>query len=442
VLFRSNTNGQVAGENLANIDDAVLGGIAIEYADNIVFDNAQTIGLRAVRAVRDLCPIIPLFAYRWLSVYSDTRFQGWINDTDGGAFGAWNPITITARDGMPNEMRVAVLPSFFDRFFTSLNPFKAGMVLGSSWISKSLFNPYLLVYDSSLETTPDGRAVPRLATSWDILFLGLVPDLNASECRAQYYIDSNAYWTDKVSVDSQDYRFTFQYYANYSVIPGSGLIADVKTLGDHVAGINYNSLEMFSYRVLGALPILPRHIWQGRDPFTWEPAVSDAVGSGPFKVSSFSVDSSLVLTINTAYYPVLDTEPPKLKSLQIIPDNPTPAQTVVLRAYIDDRSRIRNVTLHYAYLVASVGFNHSTQMELGPLGYEATIPAEITATTIYYAINATDVWENSAIVASGSYSRPTTAWSIWQTLNPYAAIASIVGVLVIIGLILRLRHKH
>ncbi len=275
-----------------------------------------------------------------------------------------------------------------------------------------------------------------------MLFLGLVSDLNASESRPQYYIDPNAHWTDNVPVDSQDYRFTFEYYANYSIIAGSSLIVGVKTLGDHVAGINYNSLDMFSYRAFGALPILPRHIWQGRDPFTWEPAVGDAIGSGPFKVLSFSPHSSLVLTINAAYYPVLDTEPPRLKSIQIIPNNPNPAESVVLRANIEDRSEIRNVTLHYTYLVGSVGFNYSTEMKLGPLGYETTIPARVTATTVYYAINATDVWGNSAIVASGSYSRPTTTLSIWQTLSPYIALASIVGALVFVALILRLRNRH
>ncbi len=136
-----NSKRQVVGENVANIDDSRLSQLAIEYGDNIVLGNAKTLGLNAVRAVRDLCPIVPLFAYRWLSVYNDERFQGWANDTYAGAFSAWNPITVTAKGGMPNEMRVAVLPSFFDRFFTSLNPLRARLVLDDTWISKSFSTP-------------------------------------------------------------------------------------------------------------------------------------------------------------------------------------------------------------------------------------------------------------------------------------------------------------
>lgn len=434
-----NANRQVNGENIANIDDYRLNQIATDYNGNIILDEAGTIGLNAVRAVRDLCPIIPLFTYRWLSVYSEARFQGWVNDTNAGAFGAWNPVSVTARPGMQNELRVAVLPSFFDDFFSSLNPFRGGTILGEQWVSKHFFNPYLLVYDSSLETATDGRAVPRLATSWEMLFLGLVPDLTASQSRAQYYIDPNANWTDGVPMDAQDYRFTFEYYATNNLTAYSNLIAGVKTLGDYVAGINYGALDMFSYRILGDLPVLPRHIWESRDPFTWEPGASDVVGSGPFRVFSFLAHSSLVLTINSEYYPVLDTEPPKLKSIDIIPDSPTPAETVVLRAHIYDRSKLRNVTLHYTYHVGSINFSYGTEMELGPLGYEATITAKATATTIYYEVNATDIWGNSAIVAYGSYSRPTTMPPFWQTVTPYLAAAVIIGILVILAGLLRTR---
>lgn len=430
---------EVDGENVANIDDSRLNQLAWEYMDNILLDQARAIGLEAVRVVRDLCPIIPLFAYRWLSVYNDARFQGWVNDSLAGAFGPWNPVSITARTGMPNEMRIAVLPAFFDSFFCSLNLFRTGIVINSDWISKRFFNPYLLVYDSSLETTLDGRAVPRLATSWEMLYLGLVPDLNASQCRTQFYIDPNALWTDGVAVDAQDYRFTLECYANSSVTAYSNLLAGVKTLGDYVAGINYDDLDMFSFRLLGALPILPRHVWEGKNPLNWEPNVQDAIGSGPFKVLSFEPNSSLVLTTNSEYYPVLDTEAPKLKSFYVIPGSPTPAETVVLRAYIEDRSRIRNVMLHYTYRVGSANFSYSSEMELGALGYQGTIPARVTATTVNFEINATDIWGNSAIVVSGYYSRPTTTINFWQTLTPYVIVTAVALASVILAFILKRR---
>jgi len=434
-----NTNWLLYGKNVANINDQTLNQLALNYTDNIVFDQTVALGMKAVRAVRDLCPIVPLFEYRWLSVYSEARFEGWANDTNAGAFSAWNPVSVTVRAGYPNEMRVAVLPAFFDHLFSSLNPFRGGVMIDQDWVSKYVFNPYLLIYDSSLETASDGRAVPRLATSWEMLFLGLVPDLGVSQSRAQYYIDPNAKWTDGVQVDAQDYRFTFGYYANNSLTANSSLFSSVKTVGDYVAGVNYDGRDTFCYRIIGSLPLLPRHIWESKDPLTWEPSIGEVVGSGPYKVFSFQPHSSLVLTINAGYYPVPDTEPPNLKSFQIIPENPTPAETVVIRAHIEDRSRLRNVTLQYTYHVGLINFSYSAEMQPMALGYEGTIEARVTATTVDYKITATDIWGNSAIVASGSYSRPTTTVSFWQILVPYIALLSIVAAVVL--LLAYMRHR-
>ena len=189
-----------------------------------------------------------------------------------------------------------------------------------------------------------------------------------------------------------------------------------------------NSRFMFSYREIGALPILPQHIWNDKDPRAWDPSVEEFLGSGPFVVSSFmqSVSPELVLTKNPTYYPAVDIEPPTLRSLVTIPENPIPAESVVVRAYVDDRSRINNVNLSYIYEVGAINITDSVMMTESASGYEGTIPARVTASRVIYEIVATDVWGNSAVIAIGSYLRETpTGGETW--LGDALMVLGIIG---------------
>ncbi len=401
----------IAGENPANIEDAALDAISAYYLDNIYIDEAPEIGLNALRIVRDLCPVIPLFAERWLSVYTDSNFQGWADEKNGGAYSVWNPVTLTPNSAEVDELIVAVLPEFFSGYFTSLNPFLSGQSIDSDWLFRSQFNPYMLIYDSPIVTTPDGDAVPRASTSWTMYYRGVVTDLRSNQTRARFYCDPNANWTDGTQLDAQDYRFTFEYYSNNSLTNFTGLVEETRVTGDFIIGVTMNSRLMFSYRELGALPILPQHIWYDKDPRAWDLTVEEFLGSGPFVVSSFVQGSNpeLVLTKNPNYYPVVDVEPPTLRSIVMIPENPIPAETVVIRAHVDDRSKIDNVTLSYIYEVGTINITESVMMTESASGFEGTIPARVTASRVIYEIVATDVWGNSAVIATGSYIRETTS---------------------------------
>jgi len=403
----------VAGENPANIEDAALDQVAAYYLDNIFIDEAPVIGLNALRIVRDLCPVIPLFAERWLSVYTDSNYQGWIDERNGGAFSVWNPVTLTPNSAEVGELVVAVLPEFFDGYFTSLNPFLSGQPIDSDWLFRRQFNPYMLIYDSPIATTPDGNAVPRASTSWTMYYRGIVTDLRSNQTRARFYCDPNANWSDGTQLDAQDYSFTFEYYSNNSLTNFTGTVEEIRVTGDFIVGVTMNSRLMFSYRELGALPILPQHIWNDKDPRAWNPTVEEFLGSGPFVVSSFMQGASpeLVLTKNPSYYPVVDVEPPTLLSLVTIPENPIPAETVAIRAYVDDRSKIDKVNLSYVYEIGTINITDSAMMTESASGYEGTIPARITASRVIYEIVATDIWGNSAVIATGSYIRETTSGS-------------------------------
>ncbi|MBD3159155.1 MAG: hypothetical protein GF309_10240 [Candidatus Lokiarchaeota archaeon] len=429
----------VPGENIANIDNSQLNDIAAEYEDNLELSKVETIGQEAMRTVRDLCPIIPLFEEEWLSVYSDVNFDGWINETNSGSFSIWNPISVQPK-GSRSELRIAVLPSFFGEFFTSLNPFDSSSPIDHNWIARDFFNPYLLVFDSPLATLPNGKPVPRHATYWEMLFLGQIPDINSSQARARYYLDPSANWTDGEQINGQDYSFTYSYYSNYSLIENAGLIDSVKVAGDYKAGVTYNAKDIFAYRKLGELPILPRHIIEGMSPTNWNLSVDTFVGSGPYMISSFNPGESLVLEKNANYYPAVDTEPPVLVSKTVIPDDPIPTESVLIRVILDDKSRITNVTLEYIYQVGNINFTESESMIETPSGFEGTIPARATATSVFYEIKATDSWGNSAVILKGSYARAIEGNNNGIQTTLLVAIA-VIGVISLTVVVIALKYR-
>ncbi|TFG14643.1 hypothetical protein EU537_02960 [Candidatus Thorarchaeota archaeon] len=430
------------GENIANIDDPQLNNLAEDYLDAVTIETALDIGMEAMMTIRDLSPVIPLFANRWLSVFSQANFQGWVNDTREGSFGLWNAISVTAKDSSNRPLVVAVLPSFFNDFFQGPNPFAGNIPVDSSWLVGYRFNPYLLVFDTPLASRPDGSAVPRHATSWEIDFLGTVPDLTRNQSRSTYYCDPNANWTDGAGMNAQDYRFTFEYYSNKSLTSYAQDIARVKVTGDYVAGVDYEVHDAFSFRYLGVLPILAEHIWTGRDPYSWQPDIADMIGSGPYLFSQFEVGSSLSLQRNPNYYPEVDTQPPTLRTLTIVPDDPIPAESVVFRAFADDRSKITNVRLSYIYRVGNINFTGSQLMTLQPSGYEATIPARVTADSVIWEISATDAWNNQAVIASGSYSRNPTTTGNGIDMSSLIFAGGIAGVIFLTVAIVVFRRKR
>ncbi|MFW9978717.1 MAG: ABC transporter substrate-binding protein [Candidatus Thorarchaeota archaeon] len=428
------------GYNIANIDDDQLNDLAEDYIDAIQLDSAESIGYQAMMRIFDICPVIPLFSYRWLSVYSNTNFGNWPDDTYAGAFSLWSPVTVTAI-GASSELVVAVLPTYFDNFFKSLNPFYENTTIDPDWIERHYFNPYLLVYDSPMATAPDGHAVPRHATSWEMQFLGIVPDLTNDESRVNYYSDPNANWTDGMPMDAQDYRFTFEYLQNNSLSIYANGIDEVKVTGRYLAGIEYDSRDMYLFRKFGALPILPEHIWSERNATGWNPTVGDVIGSGPFSFESFTQGSEVVLDANPNYYPEIDTDAPTLRSISFIPEAPIPAESVVFRVFVDDRSIVENVSIYYTYQVGRINFTDSQIMVQDASGFQATIPARVTANAVIWEIHATDIWGNSAKIANGSYFMDTGPQIEPLDLTLPLLIAAGFGMIVVIYAIVRRRSK-
>ncbi|MBD3404553.1 MAG: hypothetical protein GF411_00280 [Candidatus Lokiarchaeota archaeon] len=426
------------GKNIARISDNTLDNFAYQYTDSTQKSYADNIGLNAANRIQELNPVIPLFSYKWLSVYTDANLEGWIDDTFGGAFGQWNPVSLVSKPGSSNELIVAVLPEYFDTFVPSLNPFINGSVITHEWITGYFFNPYMLIYDSPISTLPDGRPAIRHSTSWLVQFAGQASEILAGETRATYYCDPNANWTDGVKITAQDYKFSYGYLASNSLISDSDRIGIVKVIGDYVAGINYGKHELFVERFMGELPILPKHIWEEKNVTTWVPSVADMVGSGPFKLESYTSGSEMILTRNTEYYPELDNDAPTLVTYSLNPESPIPAESVSIRLVVNDRSRIENVSLTYTYRIGNLNFTNVIETNRDASGFEGLIPARVTADSVVWEVRSYDIWGNHALLISGEYSRVIEATT--SDNLPIVIAAGGIGVVAVLA-ILYLKKK-
>ncbi len=428
----------IYGENVANFSDDEYDAAITDYVRNYNPVERESLMRDGFRLLRDKAPVIPLFFYRWLSVYTEANFAGWIDDTNAGAYSVWNPVSVHAT-GASNTLKVAVLPDFFDTFFTSLNPFKTGHVLDDSWVWKEQFNPYMLVYDSPLATLANGSRVSREAASWQILLPGMVAGLGNNETQAVFFSDPIANFTDGTFISGQDYRFTMDLLANHSLLPYDLDYVESTVIGDYQVRITVKGIHPYLYNVFGQMPILPRHLWANRSISTWDPTIADAIGSGPYKFQSFTPGSKLVLTINSGYYPIPDTEAPELLSLKLSPEDPIPAVSVTFQVYIYDRSKVAGVLLSYTYDSGTLNFTESIPMEETSTGFTATIPQHLTATFVNYSIRATDAWGNSAIIATGHYDMSTTSEAPSLFEQPLILGTGAVIVLVVIGVAIKRR---
>ena len=127
--------------------------------------------------------------------------------------------------------------------------------------------------------------------------------------------------------------------------------------------------------------------------------------------------------------------------MSIYPDNPIPAENVVIRIFVEDRNLIKNVTLSFTYQIGGINTTESRLMIRDAMGYIVVIPSHVTATYVEWQIEVTDSWGNSAILASGFY--PNDALGTEDVFGPIVILSiGISGVAIAIVVILGVRRKR
>ncbi len=142
------------------------------------------------------------------------------------------------------------------------------------------------IYDTLMWKDTSGRLHPWLAESFQ----------RSEDGRTYTFRLRDARWHDGQPVTAEDVAFTFDYFRAQTVSPQVIIqphpeIAEVRATGERTVEFRLaNPLATFllGYDGVGAVPIVPRHIWSSipRAAAETDPAV--LVGSGPYRLESYS----------------------------------------------------------------------------------------------------------------------------------------------------------
>jgi len=155
------------------------------------------------------------------------------------------------------------------------------------------------LYDTLLWKDATGRLLPWLASSYE---------RSSDGSTYTFRLRPDVTWHDGQPLTADDVVFTFDYFARQSL--GPLLVAQpVGVAGARARGRDVVEVRLelpavtFLEQVAGAVPIVPKHIWASiADP----PQVQDVevlVGSGPYRLASFSRgEGALAYTANEDYF--------------------------------------------------------------------------------------------------------------------------------------------
>ena len=120
-----------------------------------------------------------------------------------------------------------------------------------------------------------------------------------------YYLRPEARWHDGRPVTADDVVFSFQmlrahglpqYRFYYHNVDRAEKISELGVRFHFTPGITNRELPL----IVGQLPVLPRHWWEGRD-FT-APTLEPPLGSGPYRVAAVEPNRSIVFQRVTNYW--------------------------------------------------------------------------------------------------------------------------------------------
>ena len=182
-----------------------------------------------------------------------------------------------------------------------------------------------LVFNGLVELTPRLEPVPELAESWEVL-----------EDGALYRFDlrDGVTWHDGKPFTSADVKFTFEemlleLHSRTKASVGAALTS-IETPDEDT--VEFRFAEPYAPLLLQLdvteAPILPKHVYEGSD-VQKNPANSKPIGTGPFKLVSYTPDSELRFEANRDYF---KPDLPHLDEvvMRIIPDKGN--QVVALEA--------------------------------------------------------------------------------------------------------------
>ena len=163
-----------------------------------------------------------------------------------------------------------------------------------------------MVIEPLFRYLPDGTIIPYLAADVPSVENGLLAEDLTS---ATINLREGVVWSDGTPFTSKDVKFTWQWITNednasVNFLPWS-TIADVETPDDMTAVVHFaqpaaNWFEPLSGGTLGG--IIPSHAYNDDPTNRNEQFDVNPIGTGPFKIDSFSPNDQVTLSMNESYW--------------------------------------------------------------------------------------------------------------------------------------------
>ena len=180
------------------------------------------------------------------------------------------------------------------KHFDYVNPDapKGGTVVMEAEGSFDSFNPFILkgspvagiglVYETLMTSSND-----EAFTEYGLIAETIT--VPADRSWVEFSLNPKARWHDGEPITADDVVFSFEtlmahghpFYRSYY-----GSVAKVEALDEHRVRFTFSEGENRELAlIIGQMPVLPKHFWEGRDFET--PTLELPVGSGPYKIKSF-----------------------------------------------------------------------------------------------------------------------------------------------------------
>jgi peptide/nickel transport system substrate-binding protein len=155
--------------------------------------------------------------------------------------------------------------------------------------------PQTLLFDSLTQLLPDGNVAPKLAEKWDV---------SADNLVYTFTLAGNAKFHDGSPVTADDVKFTFDTCndpKSGSSNEGVDTVAAVEVVDQRTVKVTLKSVTPMFLAQGGARGIVPKRLLEGKeianDGFNKNP-----VGSGPYKLVSYTPGQSIVMEAVPDYY--------------------------------------------------------------------------------------------------------------------------------------------
>lgn len=141
-----------------------------------------------------------------------------------------------------------------------------------------------LIFDSLLEKDEEGL-IPWLAGKWEIS-----PDSR----EYTFTLQDQATWHDGQDLSADDVKFSFDYYRNHPpvwnelTIDGKYIVESVEVIDGQTVKIRVDSANATYLERIGAMRIIPKHIWENvTDPLKFNTQEA-AIGCGPYVLEEYN----------------------------------------------------------------------------------------------------------------------------------------------------------